>query len=139
MADKEESPGIKVPEGLCPTLISGQTITTQAPQSEVVLSIGGEVERPLKLTVADMAKLPRRVVRATDHGKEATFEGVMLGEVLRLAGVKFGEALRGKNLQLYLLVEAADGYKAVFALPELDPAFTDRVILLADKHDGCGK
>ena len=24
----------------------------------------------------------------------------------------------------------------VFALPELDPAFTDRVILLADKADG---
>ena len=30
---------------------------------------------------------------------------------------------------LYLVVEAADGYRAVFALPELDPEFTDRVIL----------
>ena len=36
----------------------------------------------------------------------------------------------------YLLVEAADGYRVVFALPELDPAFTDRVILLADRADG---
>ncbi len=30
----------------------------------------------------------------------------------------------------------ADGYRAVFALPELDPAYTDKIILLADKRDG---
>ncbi len=39
-------------------------------------------------------------------------------------------------MALYLVVEAADGYRAVFALSELDPAFTDRVILLADRRDG---
>jgi len=33
-------------------------------------------------------------------------------------------------------VDAADGYKVVIALPELDPEFTDRVILLADKANG---
>ena len=30
----------------------------------------------------------------------------------------------------------ADGYRAVFALPELDPAYTDRVVFLADRKDG---
>jgi hypothetical protein len=44
--------------------------------------------------------------------------------------------LRGKRLSFCLLVEAADGYRVVFALPELDPAFTDRVILIADRADG---
>jgi len=88
------------------------------------------------LTTTDLSKLSRRSVRVTDHGKEATFEGVPLGAVLRLAGVTFGEELRGKNLQLYLLVEAADGYKAVFALPELDLAFSDSMILIADRRDG---
>ena len=39
-------------------------------------------------------------------------------------------------MALYLVVEAADGYRAVFALSELDPAFTDRVVLLADRRDG---
>jgi hypothetical protein len=39
-------------------------------------------------------------------------------------------------MALYLVVEASDGYRAVFALPELDPEFTDRVILLADRRDG---
>jgi hypothetical protein len=33
-------------------------------------------------------------------------------------------------------VEAADGYRVVIALPELDPAFTDKQILLAFLKDG---
>jgi hypothetical protein len=61
---------------------------------------------------------------------------VPLVELLKTAGVKFGQDLRGPALATYLVVEAADGYRAVFALPELDPAFTDRVILLADRRDG---
>ncbi|HEV2801550.1 MAG TPA: hypothetical protein VGW12_13675 [Pyrinomonadaceae bacterium] len=119
----------------CPAAIFGQTTQTSVPAAPV-LSISGEVARPLKLTAADLAKLPRQTVSAQDHGKPATFEGVALVEVLRLAGVEFGEKLRGKNLALFLVVDAADGYRAVFALPELDPAFTDRSILLVDRRDG---
>ncbi|MBA2339343.1 MAG: molybdopterin-dependent oxidoreductase [Pyrinomonadaceae bacterium] len=119
-----------------PPTIGGQTQQTTA-AADVLLNVGGEVERPLKLTAIDLAKLSRHTTRAKEHdGKEAVFEGVMLGDVLRLAGVKFGEELRGKNLVLYLVVEAADKYRAVFALPELDPAFSDRVILLADRRNG---
>src|SRR5262245_23468036 len=62
--------------------------------------------------VPDLSGLKRVTVKASDHGKDATFEGVSLMEVLKLAGVEFGEALRGKRLTEYLLVEAADGYKA---------------------------
>lgn len=115
----------------------GQAKSPPVQTADTLLSVGGEVERPLKLTATDLAKLPRRTVSARDHGgKEASFEGVELGEVLKLAGVKFGEDLRGKSLALFLVVDASDGYRAVFALPELDHAFTDRVILLADRRDG---
>ena len=51
-------------------------------------------------------------------------------------GVTFGDSLRGKRLSSCLVAEAADGYRVIIALPELDPGFTDRVILLADKADG---
>ena len=92
---------------------------------------------PLKLSAADLAKLPHRSLRAKAHdGKEAAFDGIELGDVLKLAGVKFGEQLRGKDLALFLVVGASDGYRAVFALPELDHAFTDRIIILADRRDG---
>ena len=59
-----------------------------------------------------------------------------MGEVLKSAGVKFGKELSGKALANYLLVESADRYRVVFALPELDPAFTDAIVLLADHRDG---
>jgi DMSO/TMAO reductase YedYZ molybdopterin-dependent catalytic subunit len=85
----------------------------------------------------DLATLPRREIRARDRdGTEATFTGVALVDLLRLAGVPLGQELRGQHLATYLLIEAADGYRVVFALPELDPAFTDREVLLADRRDG---
>jgi DMSO/TMAO reductase YedYZ molybdopterin-dependent catalytic subunit len=114
----------------------GQAGTTTPPDT-VLLTVAGEVTSSLKLTAADLAKLPRRSVRARGHdGKEALFEGVEPGEILKLAGVKSGEQLRGKELSLFLIVGAADGYRAVFALPELDHAFTDRTVILADRRDG---
>lgn len=115
----------------------GQVEQSAATSSNDIVTIGGEVERPIKIGRADFSKLARKKVRARDHsGNESEYEGVALVDLLQLAGVKFGEHLRGKSLALYLVVEAADGYKAVFALPELDPAFTDRVIILADHRDG---
>lgn len=107
------------------------------PAGPVLLTVAGEVATPLKLTATDLAKLPHRSLSARTHdGKEASFDGIELGEVLKLAGVKFGEQLRGKDLALFLVVGAADGYRAVFALPELDHAFNDRIIILADRRDG---
>ncbi|MGA3210445.1 MAG: hypothetical protein ABSD20_04005, partial [Terriglobales bacterium] len=42
----------------------------------------------------------------------------------------------GRRLASCLLVEAADGYRVVFALPELDPAFTEKQVVLAFLKDG---
>jgi hypothetical protein len=85
----------------------------------------------------DLATLPRHEVHARDRdGTEVSFAGVALVDLLRLAGVPSGPDLRGNNMALYLLVEATDGYRVVFALPELDPAFTDRMVLLAGHRDG---
>ena len=44
--------------------------------------------------------------------------------------------MRGKRLASGLLVEAADGYRTVIALPEIDPDFTDKQIILAFSEDG---
>ncbi|MBC7798252.1 MAG: molybdopterin-dependent oxidoreductase [Pyrinomonadaceae bacterium] len=95
------------------------------------------ISKSVEFKMSDLAKLTRRdlKIKSVDN-KETTFSGFELREVLQLAGVKFGDDLRGKRLAEYLLVEAADGYKAVFALTELDAAFTDKIILLADKRDG---
>jgi DMSO/TMAO reductase YedYZ molybdopterin-dependent catalytic subunit len=119
------------------SLLLGESTPPPASAGEVVFRVGGDVERPQQWTMDDLAALPRREVRARDRdGKEATFAGVALVDLLRLAGVPLGQELRGPHLATYLLIEAADGYRVVFALPELDPAFTDREVLLADRRDG---
>jgi hypothetical protein len=99
------------------------------------LTVQNESGATIKLTLAEIAALPHEAVTVEDHGKSVRFEGVPLRLVLEKADVTFGDSLRGKRLAECLLVEAADGYRVVFALPELDPGFTDRVILLADKAD----
>jgi DMSO/TMAO reductase YedYZ molybdopterin-dependent catalytic subunit len=105
--------------------------------SPVVLTLGGDVRQVIKLTAQEFARLPRQTVRAKDHeGREADFEGVPLVELLKASGAPSGQDLRGPALANYLVVEAADGYRAVFALPELDTAFSSRVILLADRREG---
>ena len=89
------------------------------------------------LSRADLDALPHVKVTASEHGSPAvSFEGVTLKSVLEKAGVTFGESMKGKRLTNCLLVEAADGYRAVFALPELDPAFTEKQTVLAYLRDG---
>ena len=103
----------------------------------VSLTIRGEGAKEMKLGAADLAKLPHKSVQAKAHdGKTYTYTGVPLVDILSMAGVTFGEAIRGPKLSQFLLVGAADNYYAVFALPELDPAFTDKVVLLVDQVDG---
>ena len=46
---------------------ASHTARTVASPAEVALSVGGEVEQTLKLTAADLGKLPRLTVRAKDH------------------------------------------------------------------------
>src|SRR5262249_46171945 len=108
----------------------------ERPSEPILLTVSGEVEHPLRLTAKDLSRLPRRSIHAAEHGKEADFAGVPLSSVLQLAGIPAGERLRGKGVVKYLLVDAKDGYRVVFALAELDSAFTDREVLLADRRDG---
>ncbi len=111
------------------------TLDAQTPAASII--VNGAVEKPLQLNQEALAKLPRRTVQANNHdGKPSNYEGVELREILLRAGVPFGKELKGKWLASYVLVEAVDNYQAVFALPELDSLFTDRVILLADVCDG---
>lgn len=89
------------------------------------------------LTAKDWAQLPRTAVEAKDHGGVVVnFEGVPAREILKLVDAPLGPELRAAKLALYVVAEAADGYKVVYALPEFDAAFTDGLILIADRKNG---
>lgn len=119
---------------LLPALISLLVGATLAQCQQITIQL--ESGKQTVLTRSDIEALPH--VKVTTHGSEtpATFEGVTLRAVLEKAGVEFGHSMRGKRLASCLLVEAADGYRAVIALPELDPDFTDKEIVLAYQQDG---
>jgi len=100
------------------------------------IQVTGAVKQTLSRSADDLAKMPRSSVRTTNKGMETVYDGVWLHEVLKAAGVPQGSELRGKALASYVLAEAQDGYQVVFSLGELDPAFIDNQILLADTANG---
>jgi len=83
------------------------------------------------LSAADLAAMPHREVKVGD----AVLSGIAVSDLLQRAGAPAGADLHREKLALYLLVEAADGYRVVFSLPELDPAFGVRTALLVDRRD----
>jgi DMSO/TMAO reductase YedYZ molybdopterin-dependent catalytic subunit len=105
--------------------------------AEAALAIRGEVKIPLSLSLSEIKSIPVTKVRAKDHnGTTVTYEGVSLAELLQRAGVPQGGALRGDALRLCVIAKATDGYQALFALAELDPAVTDKLVLVAFGRDG---
>jgi DMSO/TMAO reductase YedYZ molybdopterin-dependent catalytic subunit len=68
----------------------------QTPASVAELRIGGDVSSPLVLTLAELKKMPRKTLSVVNpHDKKTeTYEGVLLEELLKKAGVAQGEKLR---------------------------------------------
>ena len=106
-------------------IASGQQLTVQAENGKQTV-----------LARADIEALPHVKVKTSASGTSMTFEGASLKAVLERGGIGFGETMKGKRLASCLLVEAADGYRVVIALPEIDEAFTDKQFVLAFLKDG---
>ena len=100
------------------------------------LTVQTEEGKSTVLSRSDVEALPHIKITTSVSGSSTIFEGILLRVLLEKAGVGFGETLKGKRLRSYLLVEAADGYRVVFALPELDSAFTEKQVVLAFLKDG---
>lgn len=124
----------------CPA-VSAQVAAAPAAGSKLDdarLIVTGDVDKPLSLSLLDLGGLPRQILKVTNEHekKEETYQGVLLAEILKRAGVPQGEALRGPALTMYVRAEGAAGYAAVFALAELDSSVQDSGVLVADTLDG---
>jgi len=100
------------------------------------LQVIGPDGHAVTLTAADLAKAPRVKVSVTDHDKPVAFEGITLSALLAAAGIPLSDKMKSPQLTQALLFEASDGYKVIFAMAEIDPAFATREIILADTRDG---
>ncbi len=91
---------------------------------------------PVDMSAADLQALPRHKAALTNHGTTANYEGVLVADVLRKAGVDFGKGLHGKQLSTYVSAIGSDGYEVVYALADFDTTVNDSEIMVADKQDG---
>jgi DMSO/TMAO reductase YedYZ molybdopterin-dependent catalytic subunit len=123
---------------LASSLVVAPPSFAQTAPASAELKIGGAVNTPLDLTLADLKKLPRKTLTVVNpHDKKTeVFEGVALEELLRRAGAPQGENLRGAAMATYVLAEATDGYRVVFSLAELDSGILESEVIVADSMDG---
>ena len=102
------------------------------------LSIGGDVPKPFTLSLDELRALPHVTIEVMDEHehKQEAYEGVPLVDLLKRAGAPQGEQIRGALMTTYVIAEGSDGYRALFSLAELDPAFEDSGVIVADRLDG---
>lgn len=90
----------------------------------------------LRWTQAEMAAMPRTSLTVKDDGVDVRYEGVWIHELLDRAGLPLGPKLRGEGMLTGVIAEASDGYRVLFTLAELDAAFREPHVLVADRLDG---
>ena len=104
--------------------------------AEPALQIKGPSGNTLALSIDDLKRLPQKSAKIEESpGVFAEYQGVALHEVLKATEAPGDRNVRGTALRQYAVVQASDGYQAIFALTETDPAFTDRLILLCYLKD----
>jgi hypothetical protein len=92
----------------------------------------------LVLKLAEFKALPH--VSITVHNEHAnadeTYSGVHLADLLAKLNAPLGHDLRGPGLAAYVVATGSDGYVAVIALAEADPAFHPGDVIVADAMNG---
>jgi hypothetical protein len=102
----------------------------------VTLTVTGIGGKSIELTVADLASFPQHTIKAAEHGVPVSFDGVLLKDVLSRVELPIGDDFHKTAASYYLVVEAADGYRAVFAWAELDATFMEKPVYLVVRRDG---
>jgi DMSO/TMAO reductase YedYZ molybdopterin-dependent catalytic subunit len=110
-----------------------------SPMSDAI-TVGGAVEHPLTLRVADLEQFPPQqlgeVAMICDSGvnlsKEQNLKGVLLRDILNKAQLK---AANPRDLRkMVVIANATDHYKAVFSWAEIfNSATGDKVIVYVSK------
>ena len=120
-------------------LVATAAVVMEAQQGKAhsgMLVVVIDPAKPLTLKPADLETMPRTTARVEADGQTVSDEGVLVAELLKRAAAPLGPQLRGDAVASYVVTSATDGYRAVFSLAELDPAFTGSQVMVADKVDG---
>lgn len=120
---------------IIPGLLSFLLVFTFAARAQDI-TISGDGISTVTFTKAMFAELKPVVLMAKAHDEKVhRYTGVALADVLAKAGIGLGDSVKKKIITSYIIVTAADNYKAIYTLPEIDPIFANRTIILANRVD----
>ena len=106
-----------------------QPRTTPTGPRTGTLVVAGDVGKTLTLTAEQLKTLPRTAVTIEEDGRPVKYEGVLIGELLKMTEAPVGTNLRGNAVSSYVIATGNDGYSALFSIAELDPVFTHSQII----------
>lgn len=100
------------------------------------ITITGDDITPTTITKSMFTDMKQVIIMAKGHDdKVHRYSGVTFSDILAKAGVMLGDSAKRKTILSYVIVTAADNYKAIYTLSEIDPLFANRSIILADRAD----
>jgi hypothetical protein len=111
----------------------------QAPPAAVDrLELNGPGGQHVTISAADLQSLPRKTLQVHNahSGAMETYQGVELSLLLARLDAPLGQNLRGKALAMYVVAEGTDKYRALYSLAEVDPAFHNGTVIVADREGG---
>lgn len=124
-----------------PDVLARQATPLASPTAtDETFTIGGQVDTPLTLSVADLRAMPAETAEVTflsGQGEQAhAYTGVLLATLIDQAGMQLDPERKNDQLRKYLVITAKDSYEVVLAWGELDPEFANTPVLVAYEEDG---
>jgi hypothetical protein len=124
---------------LCASTMFAQEMHQHAPPvPSKSLTVRSGDGKTLTLNPQELAALPHKSVAVFNAHTKAneTYSGVSLASLLDRVGAPLGEKVHGPVLMTGVVAEGTDGYKVLFALAEVDTAFHNGDVIVADSVDG---
>lgn len=120
---------------ILPSLAVGQAKKPAVTPGSLRLKAGA---RERVLSPADLAKLPHHDYRIVSEGTgdSATVSGINLWDILQADSIPSTEASGRQRVVMYVRLAGADGQNAIISLVEIDPSFSKRVAVVANKRNG---
>src|SRR5262245_47210289 len=100
------------------------------------LEVNGEIVQPLRLSVADVRQKFAAYTIATTYANDdgtvtPTFTGARLWDILQMAGLKPNASEKRR-----VMARAGDRFRCLLKWDEIDPAVSERLVLVAYEQDG---
>ena len=122
-------------------LLAGAHAIAATPSTAVVVS--GAVDHPTTYTAATLDALPQGTQTDTfasgTTSQTHTYTGPTIWNAINAAGIQTTPGIKNDILDRYVLATGSDGYRVVYSLGELDPAFGNRADLVATQETVGGK